>query len=59
MTKMKGSQTKSCRYIIVIESQNFKYILPFMKRINDFKNRALSPVGGTFSNEVLFLGLET
>ena len=43
----------------MIESQNFKYILPFMKRNNDFKNRALSPVGGTFSNKVLFPGLET
>ena len=43
----------------MIESQNFKYILPFMKRNNDFKNRALSPVGGTFSNKVLFPDLET
>lgn len=56
---MKGCQTKSYRYKTVIKSQNFKYILPFMKSNNDFKNRALSPVGGTFSNKVLFPGFET
>ena len=56
---MKVCQTKSDRYKIVIKSQNFKYIVPFMKSNNDFKNRALSPVGGTFSNKVLLPGLET